>query len=800
MLDRRFARTIIFASSPDVGIGALPGSEKSSKWLWVLGTVAVGAIGITWWQAQKAAEEAAKDPDNRPTHKIARIADRLAQKDPEWAAQQDPTAYKQGWNLADIANDATDWITEQTLKGEKVVIHGRDGDTFYQLLKRRGKADMSKVSYVISSSPLTISSPYSQEIKEVEEAAKGDGYGKASHKGGYDPSFMAQMDPAYRAYLHRVVPRGAIHVDTGYVGTIPDWMDKHMRGGMTGDKPFVKDIKLIGFSPRDNAMKDLPRQLQLPRHTRDALVDSVSTFENTPKRLARVSDESIENSKNPKYAKPAWGKNRAQYAKDAPGFWSFLQAIEDKYKGDTSRKSRLEEKAKEKQIDKVSKSTSAAQAKKNAAQAATAILNNDSATIAFWKTNLSKKEKEIVEDLLISHYDTNFHAEMIERVLSGASVDQVALNSAKKTLAESKQTLANYPKGTSSADYWGTIVATHEKTVRKIEASIAAPKVPQGPQPQGMAPAPASFQFSEDAGVYGAGANYNKTKAEKVASIKEKIAAKKQSPIYLAQQASAAKAVKAILDGDAIETAKWKAMLTPTEKGMVHDMLEDHYDKVITTGGLREMFDAAGKNEAPLYSLAKHDLEQAHDMRARVLQGKAPKIDLPFWDEKIKKYKGEVESLAPATKVVDHSKHSLLTKNWLEAQRVKISGLLSEGNQNKINDYWYYVGTLGDNDKALIAAAYKDEQKKLDMKQLVTPTPASKAFDQSFAAKAPIIPASKAWIDQQKSTISKLVGSGNEAKIHEYKMWATTLHPNDQMEIYNAFEAAYEADKKFGYE
>ncbi len=329
MLDRRFARDF---STPDSGIGALPG-EGSNTWLWVLGVAATAVIGAVWWKAGQgkvgltwteeqeanAHEERMARANKQPEY---RARDRLAQRDPQWAVENNQRDYKRGVEQAKPVYEAAEWIAEQTLAGEKVVIHGRDGDIFYQLLKRmpRSKVDMSKISYLISSRPLTTEHPH-------------EGYRESTY---HYPGDERSRDPEYDAYMRRLVPRGAIHVDTGFAGSIPKWMDRYFQERMPTTREYeprahVKQIKMLSADREENLIPikslDIKHKPSSERMaTRRGLVDSI---EHTSLRLQKFggNDETSERAARP------WGKGRAAYSRQAPGFWAYLYGIEDAMRG-----------------------------------------------------------------------------------------------------------------------------------------------------------------------------------------------------------------------------------------------------------------------------------------------------------------------------------------------------------------------------------------------------------------------------------------------------------------------------------
>jgi len=116
-----------------------------------------------------------------------RWKDRLAQRDPDWAISENPEEYERGKRIAPLLGDCLSFL--EKVEG-KMFLHGRDGEILKDLLERKGK----KVSYGLTSRPMTTNSPSPEAILP---------------------------------YLRRVCPQKAVHIDTGFAGSIPRWMARN---------------------------------------------------------------------------------------------------------------------------------------------------------------------------------------------------------------------------------------------------------------------------------------------------------------------------------------------------------------------------------------------------------------------------------------------------------------------------------------------------------------------------------------------------------------------------------------------
>jgi len=168
-----------------------------------------------------------------------RARDRLAQRDPEEAIRSYRAEYERGVRLADLLRQVLSYLRQRSDAGEVIVVHGRDGELIHQLCRRAG----IRTRYVISSRSLT---------------TQADGRKKE-----------------YDSYLHSRVPDGAIHVDTGFAGSVPRWFAGH--GWVVREIQLVSaqqphyQIPIEGFDDtqlRDIVLADLEhsaQRLETPR-------------------------------------------------------------------------------------------------------------------------------------------------------------------------------------------------------------------------------------------------------------------------------------------------------------------------------------------------------------------------------------------------------------------------------------------------------------------------------------------------------------------------------------------------------
>ena len=182
-----------------------------------------------------------RSKDITPEDKILRrTRDRLAARDPEWAISQFSNEYERGKRIAPVIKEMVDRIEEMTRRGDTVVIHGRDGELLYDTLMRRPGIDRRKVRYAITSRPLTT---------------------------------QAHSIPVeYRDYLGRMVPKNAIHIDTGFAGSIPRWLDKE---GFQ-----IKSIQMVSADKKE---EEIPLTIPMTDRERRDLV--LNDLEHSSQRL-----------------------------------------------------------------------------------------------------------------------------------------------------------------------------------------------------------------------------------------------------------------------------------------------------------------------------------------------------------------------------------------------------------------------------------------------------------------------------------------------------------------------------------
>ncbi len=212
-----------------------------------------------------------------------RARDRLAERDWEWAVSEYPYEYKRGQKLAPMMNEIVDRLADKVKGGETVFIHGRDGEILYEMLKRRPDVDMKKVRYGITSRGLTSMAP---QIGQSPD---------------YDAHVKARRYEKYDRYLSNRMPKGAVHVDTGFAGSIPRYLDEE-KGAE------VKEIAMISANRSDEQIEVDPRKVP-PYGLRETVL---TDLEHSPQRLNQPDIRT-------------WGSTG--YHRDAPGFWARLAGM-----------------------------------------------------------------------------------------------------------------------------------------------------------------------------------------------------------------------------------------------------------------------------------------------------------------------------------------------------------------------------------------------------------------------------------------------------------------------------------------
>lgn len=214
-----------------------------------------------------------------PFKGVKRFYDRLAQEDQDWAITEFPSEYERGKRIAPIIKDAIDYITSIVKKGDNVFIHGRDGELIYEILKKQKGLDLSKIRYAITSRPLTT------EAKTV--------------------------DSKYMDYLRRMIPPNAVHIDTGFEGSIPKWL---MRQGFP-----IRGIKMVSATRID---EEIPSTAGLtPLQLRNIVL---SDLEHSSQRLENPKNLTVEQE-----GKALGGFHFLTYSDAAPGFWARVYGVED---------------------------------------------------------------------------------------------------------------------------------------------------------------------------------------------------------------------------------------------------------------------------------------------------------------------------------------------------------------------------------------------------------------------------------------------------------------------------------------
>lgn len=223
---------------------------------------------------EKAATIEWMEEKERLKRVMRRRRDLLARRDPEWAIGNYPQEYDRGKRIAPMMKEVIDYIAGLNKKGEKIFIHGRDGELVFDLLKKVPGIDMSRISYAITSSALSLK-PHSKD---------------------------------YDRYLRRKIPKDAIHIDTGFQGSIP----MHLQT-LGYD---VRRVDLIRHQPDPNVAQTLPIA-QIPSGFGSKPIDYiVDELEHAPQRLESPHEQ-------------GWGKHELIYSEDAPGYHARYYGVLD---------------------------------------------------------------------------------------------------------------------------------------------------------------------------------------------------------------------------------------------------------------------------------------------------------------------------------------------------------------------------------------------------------------------------------------------------------------------------------------
>lgn len=217
------------------------------------------------WEIRRRGVRPVADKEKATKRRI----DRLAQENPEWAISENRSEYERGVRVGPVLGEVANYIRDLTQKGEEVVIHGRDGEMIYKIAERTPGVDMRQVHYAITSRPLTSSN-------------RGD------------------LPPKYKAYLERLIPKDAVHIDTGYQGSVPRWLDS--RGFP------VKAIRMVSAVKKE---EEIPLPFERDKSFRDSVV---ADLEHSAQRLESPQKEGFE---------------FLTYSENAPGFWARLYGALD---------------------------------------------------------------------------------------------------------------------------------------------------------------------------------------------------------------------------------------------------------------------------------------------------------------------------------------------------------------------------------------------------------------------------------------------------------------------------------------
>lgn len=255
-----------------------------------------------------------EDDESSETSDIAgRARDRLAQREPSWAITEYPQEYERGQRLSRFLGHAVDQIAKEVQAGEDVVIHGRDGELLYELLKRRPDLDHRKIHYVLSSRSLT-----TERFKSPRQTHDDD---EGELEPQHDEHVKGWRRERFLEYLRKHIPPNAVHVDTGFEGSIPRWIQEYEEVQI----PVKKLFMISSADPRFQIPID-PSTLPPPRERLRKSKSKKSKTPDTPEAQVRdIVLNDLEYSAQRLASPKRWGA--IGYSPDAPGFWARLYGV-----------------------------------------------------------------------------------------------------------------------------------------------------------------------------------------------------------------------------------------------------------------------------------------------------------------------------------------------------------------------------------------------------------------------------------------------------------------------------------------
>ena len=202
-------------------------------------------------------------------HRLCRAYDRAAQRVPDWAVMQWGEEYTRGRKLAKLFAPALDFLQRKVEAGACVFVHGRDAEIIRELLRRRG----ASTRYGITSRSLT--------------------------------TLCRRPSPEFIDYLKRMTGTAGtvVHVDTGYDGSIPDWMKE--RGF-----PVSEVCMISATDPK----RQIPGVVEAGGGREALRRTVVADIEHVPQRLHKPHE---------------WCGGARIYSDAAPGFWARLYGVCD---------------------------------------------------------------------------------------------------------------------------------------------------------------------------------------------------------------------------------------------------------------------------------------------------------------------------------------------------------------------------------------------------------------------------------------------------------------------------------------
>lgn len=255
--------------------------------------------------AKVATEPASQDP---------RVQEAVIKGSPGGSTLLDVKEFKTGKKVSKMVEDTLRFLKQKMVEDKKVyvVIHGRDGEALYEIIRRDprfSKQEWQRVKYIISSSSMNKSNNVIREMLEktgtladvnLDRAKTKIAAAKEELANGFQfTEEEASGAASTLLYFKKAVPPNAIHVDTGWKGSIPDWFNAN-----------ITPVKEVWLMSADNKKRQIPLRKSLRPHSKHRTIGEM--FEDSEQRL-KPDASSI---------------NRLKMG-DTVGFWSRVYGIAD---------------------------------------------------------------------------------------------------------------------------------------------------------------------------------------------------------------------------------------------------------------------------------------------------------------------------------------------------------------------------------------------------------------------------------------------------------------------------------------